>query len=241
MANFSEMRSDLTERLHPRVDSINHDSRKPHVSGLRHLPEPQPSAQFVDRGRRFQLSHRNHDPIADTQLHHMQPKETAILNSSLHTTRFHHGFMRNHDAQRTFYSRSEESREALSAREARHIEHSKAVYVSRRPDLQGSLDCVNFKAEPQQIAPLTPRSDARKLRLQHEAQSPFDPPPMLATLRHVSERRKDLVAREGLSLQTKKFGVGGVFGTGDGFVLPGGALPPIVTPRPAKKIVRRDF
>lgn len=241
MSQFSEMRSALTERLHPHASAADRkaDDAALFPSRLRHVPAPEPKAEAQDRGKRFAIQHREYDPIVDTQLHHMQPRETTILHSSLQTTRFHHGFMRNHDAQRSFVARTEQERLAQRERAARGVEHNREVYASRRPELQGSLECVNFQAEPKPVVPLTARSEARMRRLAQEAKCPFDPPPPPSTLRAVSERRRDLVAREGMC--HKKLNVGLILQAGDGYALPAGTtLPPIGTPRSGRRSGRDD-
>ena len=105
------------------------------VSRQRHVPEPQPRPEFVDHGKKFNLDHRGHDTVCDTQLHQMQPRDATVLSSSLATTRFHRGFQRNGAAQRDFYERTEGERQTQSARHCAGIEHNRAVYLSRRPEM----------------------------------------------------------------------------------------------------------
>jgi hypothetical protein len=240
--NLSDIRSTLNERLHPRIDPTDkYDSMKDRFqSHLRRVAEPQPRPEFVDHGKRFDLSKRRHDPIFEIQLHHMQPRESTILNSSLQTTRFHHGFMRSNAAQKDFYSRVEQERESQTARRDKGICHDRDVYISRRPELQpGNEGSLNFKAEPKPIQPLEPKSDARKYRILQDSKSPFDPPPPPSLLRNVSDRRKEQVAREGLTESRKLLSVGNTIGAMDGFAT-SGFLPQISEQRKARVILGKQ-
>lgn len=220
--NLSELRSALNERLHPQIDpndkfdsmSVRFESR------LKHVAEPQPAPEFVDRGKRFDLSKRDHNPIFDTQLHHMQPRETTILNSSLATTRFHHGFQRSMEAQKNFYGRIDNEREAQTARRDKGISHDREVYIARRPELRvenANESGLNFKLDLKPVVPMIAKSDARRLRLLHEARSPFDPPPPPSVLRNVSARRRDQVVNEGLTQSRKLLSVGNTIQAMDGY------------------------
>lgn len=157
-----------------------------------------------------------------------------------------------------------------SARKDKGISHDKDVYVSRRPELQEALNFngesstnvttmnstrsgagaarlgehLNFKIPPKPVQPMEVKSDARRLRLQHESRSPFDPPPPPSILRNVSARRKEQVAREGLTESRKLLSVGNTIGALDGFPQGNsnsGFLPQISEQRRARKILGKQM